>query len=698
MKREHEGRVAGPRGFLRRHQGRLGRLGRSFAAAGPLCLAACLAACLGGGPSSAWAQTVASALADATGEPPTLEQLLQQKLSELPKSVQVSTASRFAQTAEQSALTYVLTDEDIRSLGLRSLSDVLDALPGLYITSNSNFSFVGARGLGRPGDFNSRVLLLIDGVRVNENTTDAALIGPEFYLDVQWIERVEFTPGPGSAVYGNNAFLGVINVIPKRADKLLGLRTGLMVDSDSRREAQLSWAARGGEGQEAMIGVTLVEQPRVPLAFDPPPSLAGELASLNTERVQRVFGSYSHQGLSIRGGHSERSRGSGLWLDARDHTRGLVKRESYYRNSMLALTQELSLGPSTDLTLDLSGKRTRVEGRRPFIDDDGTRRVWRTINDGRWVNASLRVGLSHWAGHRVTLGWDTQQDHVQQIMLGVWGEPEYYLHFLARGRSNGLFAQDDWDLGHGHHLSLGVRRDRDDRIEGAQLNPRLAWTWQIDADRRLRFVHGSAFRVANLMEFAQNYFVEAPQMLPSEERVRSQEVAYEHAFSRHTQLRVSAFRSTFRGLIGLDSTLAYVNEGPMKSLGLDIGLEHRWQDGGRLQASATAQRLRDAGDRVPDNSPGYVLKLQYQRPIAGDWELGWQTSAMGARHVGDSPLGSVVLHHLHLTTRWPGGWTFGMGVRNLGQKRYGFVADPGDAQIKAPGRSLFFQLSSALGS
>ena len=633
----------------------------------------------------------------AAQDPPSLEELLKQGLTVLPKAVQVSTASRFSQTAETSALTYVLTEQDIRNLGLRSLREVLDALPGLYITSNSNFSFVGARGLGRPGDFNSRVLLMIDGVRVNENTTDAALIGPEFYLDVQWIERVEFTPGPGSAVYGNNAFLGVINVIPKRADKLLGWRVGLRVDSSDRREAQMSWAVRGSEGQEAMLGLSLVEQARLPLAYDVRPEQFDAIQSLNSERVQRLFGSYSHRGLSVRGGHTERTLGSAVWLDGRKPELGLVKRESYYRNSMLALSQEIALGPSVDLSLDISGKRTRVEGRQPYLDEEGRRRVWRTVNDGRWVNASVRLGLSQWAGHRLMFGWDTQQDQVQQIFLGPWGE-EPWLTFLAGGRGNGLFVQDDWTLGQGHHLSLGLRRDRDDRVDGAQLNPRLAWTWQIDADRRLRLVHGSAYRVANLMEFAQNYFVEAPEWLPSEERVRSQELVYEHAFSRSTQLRVSVFRSTFKGLISLNQGLAYVNDGPMKSVGIDAGLEHRWADGGRLQAALTAQRLRDAADLVPDNSPRYLLKLQYQRPLDGRWTLGWQTLAMGARHVGEERLGPSLVNHVHLSARWDQGWTLGLGLRNIGQKRYGDIAEPGSGLVRAPGRTLFVQLSSAWGS
>ena len=630
-------------------------------------------------------------------DPPSLEDLLKQGLTVLPKAVQVSTASRFAQTAETSALTYVMTEQDIRHLGLRSLREVLDALPGLYITSNSNFSFVGARGLGRPGDFNSRVLLMIDGVRVNENTTDAALIGPEFYLDVQWIERVEFTPGPGSAVYGNNAFLGVINVIPKRADKLLGWRAGLTVDSSDRREVQLSWAARGSEGQEAMLGLSLVEQARLPLAYDVPPAFFDAIQALHSERVQRLFGSYSHRGLSLRGGHSERTLGSAVWLEDRNPARGLVKRESYYRNSMLALSQEIALGPSTDLSLDISGKRTRVEGRQPYLDRDGSRRVWRTVNDGRWVNASVRLGLSQWAGHRLMLGWDTQQDHVQQIYLGPWGE-EPWLTFLAGGRGNGLFVQDDWSLGQGHHLSLGLRRDRDDRVDGARLNPRLAWTWQIDADRRLRLVHGSAYRAANLMEFAQNYFVEAPEWLPSEERVRSQELVYEHAFSRRTQLRLSMFRSTFQGLISLTQGLAYVNDGPMKSVGIDAGLEHRWADGSRLQAALTVQRLRDATDQVPDNSPRYLFKLQYQRPLDDRWTLGWQSLAMGARHVGAARLGPALVNHLHLSARWDAGWTLGLGIRNIGQKRHGDIAEPGGGLVHAPGRTVFVQLSSAWGS
>jgi iron complex outermembrane receptor protein len=123
----------------------------------------------------------AGVLAQAEAPEPSLEELMRQGLPGLSRRAEVSTAARQAQSADRApTLTYVLTDEDIRAQGWRNLTDVLNQLPGLFISSNGSFSYVGARGLGRPGDFNARVLLLIDGMRANENIYDAAQVGAEF--------------------------------------------------------------------------------------------------------------------------------------------------------------------------------------------------------------------------------------------------------------------------------------------------------------------------------------------------------------------------------------------------------------------------------------------------------------------------------------------------------------------------------------
>jgi len=78
------------------------------------------------------------------------------------------------------------------------------------------------RSFGRPGDYNSRILLLIDGHRTNDNIYNQALVGAEGVIDVDLIDRVEIIRGPGSSLYGSNAFLAVVNIVTKRGRDLKG--------------------------------------------------------------------------------------------------------------------------------------------------------------------------------------------------------------------------------------------------------------------------------------------------------------------------------------------------------------------------------------------------------------------------------------------------------------------------------------------
>ena len=77
-------------------------------------------------------------------------------------------------------------------------------------------------GISRPGDYNARVLLLVDGHRLNDNIFGSALIGTEFPLDVELIDRVEIIRGPSSSLYGTSAFFGVIDVITRRGENMYG--------------------------------------------------------------------------------------------------------------------------------------------------------------------------------------------------------------------------------------------------------------------------------------------------------------------------------------------------------------------------------------------------------------------------------------------------------------------------------------------
>jgi iron complex outermembrane receptor protein len=122
-------------------------------------------------------------------------------------------------TEAPSSVTFITADQ-IERFGYRSLADILRAIRSFYVTNDRNFSYLGARGFGKPGDYNSRVLLLVNGHRVNDNVFGQAEIGPEFGIDPAMFERIEIIRGPGSALYGDSAFFAVVNVITKSAAAL----------------------------------------------------------------------------------------------------------------------------------------------------------------------------------------------------------------------------------------------------------------------------------------------------------------------------------------------------------------------------------------------------------------------------------------------------------------------------------------------
>ena len=133
-------------------------------------------------------------------------------------NVSIYTASKHMQSASDApASVTVVTVDEIQKYGYRTLADILQSVRGFYITYDRDYSFVGVRGFGRLGDWNTRILLLIDGHRVNNNILGQAMLGTEFLLDVDLIERVEIIRGPSSSLYGADAFFAVINVITRKA-------------------------------------------------------------------------------------------------------------------------------------------------------------------------------------------------------------------------------------------------------------------------------------------------------------------------------------------------------------------------------------------------------------------------------------------------------------------------------------------------
>lgn len=159
----------------------------------------------------------------------------EQKVTEAPSSISIVTAS------------------EVKKYGYRTLADILRSLRSFFVTYDRNYSYVTVRGFGRPGDYNTRILLLVDGHRINDNIYDGALVGTEFILDVDLIDRVEVIRGPGSSLYGSNAFFAVVNVITRRGRNLNGVEVSGEAGSYDTYKGRVSYGNRYQNGAEAVF-------------------------------------------------------------------------------------------------------------------------------------------------------------------------------------------------------------------------------------------------------------------------------------------------------------------------------------------------------------------------------------------------------------------------------------------------------------
>lgn len=226
----------------------------------------------------------------------------------------VYTASRREQkTWEAPASVSIVTRDEIQSFGYRSLADVLRAVPGIYTSNDRNYTYLGIRGFSRPGDYNSRVLLLIDGHRANDNIYDSALIAQEALVEMDSIERVEVIRGPSSSLYGSSAFFGVVNVITRRGSQVNGVEFSGEGGSFDTYKGRITAGHKFKSDVEFLLSGSYYDsagQSRLYFPeFDDPASSNGVAENLDYERAWHFLGNVSYHDFTLATGFNSRTKG-----------------------------------------------------------------------------------------------------------------------------------------------------------------------------------------------------------------------------------------------------------------------------------------------------------------------------------------------------------------------------------------------------
>ncbi len=135
------------------------------------------------------------------------------------EDVVVGAAKREQSLGNVASAVTVISGDRIRRFGYRTVGEAVASVAGVYLVDNRLSYSVGVRGLQIPGDFNTRLLVLVDGASINEAWGAFAGLGFDAIVSVEDIARIEVIRGPVSSVYGTNAFFGIINIVTRGASE-----------------------------------------------------------------------------------------------------------------------------------------------------------------------------------------------------------------------------------------------------------------------------------------------------------------------------------------------------------------------------------------------------------------------------------------------------------------------------------------------
>ena len=239
-------------------------------------------------PRSAWADVAAG------------DEMELFKLDQDLKSLVVS-ATKSEQTVEEApAIVEVFTRDEIAEWGYTSVADLLKHVLGFYVEDDHILPNVAVRGVSGGLSADSSIIkVMIDGHAISFRSTSGNWLGPEL-IPLSAIERIEVIRGPASALYGADAFLGVVNIITRSGENLSGadLRgsLGLSTVNPKQPASDLDMSAGGRRGNfEGMVGLRLNNENRSGLelpARSPAPFIpsynAGHTTAQGLDQTSRV--------------------------------------------------------------------------------------------------------------------------------------------------------------------------------------------------------------------------------------------------------------------------------------------------------------------------------------------------------------------------------------------------------------------------
>ena len=529
-------------------------------------------------------------------------------------------ASKYEQkiTEAPSSVT-IITSDEIKKYGYRTLADILRTVRGLYTYYDRNYIFVGVRGFGLPGDYNNRILLLIDGHRINDNIYEAPSFGTEFPLDLDLIDRIEIIRGPSSSIYGADAFFGVINVITKKGRHLKGGEISGDAGSFYTYKGRLSYGNRLQNGMEMLFSGSFYDskgdQHLFYKEFDDPATHYGIAKNCDSDKSYSLFSSVSFKDFSLQGAYISRGKVIPTGSYGTDFNDPFNRTED--SRGYLDLKYERVFDNQLDVLARVFYDDYSYKGNYVY---SGVSNIDRA--DGKWGGGELKLSKTILEKHRLTLGGEFRYNFRQEQRNYDKFPYVSYLDDQRKTEFWALYFQDEFQILNNLILNAGIRHDEYETF-GGTTNPRIALIYNPFQKTAIKLLYGTAFRPPSVYEsyYSDGGFSSKVNPSLDPETIHTYELIYEQYIGKHLRGTSSLYYYVIKGLLSqkvdpADGLLVYSNLEKVEAKGIELELEGKWPSGIEGRISYTFQKAKNKETRETlINSPEHLAKFNLTLPL-----------------------------------------------------------------------------------
>jgi outer membrane receptor protein involved in Fe transport len=624
----------------------------------------------------------------------TLEQLMQ---------VQVVGAALHPQTLQDApASVTIVTAEDIRKYGYRTLAEALSAVRGFYMSNDRSYTTVGVRGFSLPGDNGGHLLVMVNGHNMADNIFDfMSAFGDDFPIEMNLIKQIEIIRGPASALYGSNAIFATINIVTKSPTEAGPLALTADTGSFGEKRGQILETASLGGATFLFSGTVFNNAGQSPLFFpqyDTPQNNYGEAIDMNTERGYHFFST----------------------LDWRNWT----VTAAFGGNDMI---QPISWGPAI-----FNDRGTSIADDRDFIEALYARQIaggtlrWRTYYNsfdhqggadydfgygvvdtrsdvvGKWVGTQLTYRVRPLFVGDITMGTEINVD-IRNLQENYDVSP-VFISFLRTSNPDqtlALFVQDEKKLSKRWKLDLGLRFDNSFAYHREFASPRAGLIYQPSA-WTYKSLYGRSFRNPSAFELFYNDGVtQAANPDARPETADTFEIDAERKLWKRMNLQASAYGYRLRDFLEYvvlpNGLLQYQNIGKIQAEGIELEINGRPSKWLEATASYAHQRSRDnSSGGVLSNSPQNLAKLRLAVPLGRKFDLSSGMQYESSREtLANSFVTPVYLADFTLTSKHLlRNFDIRAGLRNAFNRSYSdpVALYPIVSSMPQPGRTFFVEL------